>query len=190
MHFDISKGQRHLGETFAMMFIALVIAVAATPARANDLQVGRPAPPASLVTLDGEHIDTQDLLGHTVILTFWATWCEPCEKELPLLSRYEAAHRDRGLVVLGFCLDDTDNLEDVRTVAKQLDFPVGLLEQSKARGYGRMWRIPVSFVIDRSGILRYDGWQASEPVWTEASLKRVVGPLLAGSESTGGDGKP
>jgi len=64
-------------------------------------------------------------------------------------------------------------------VAKTVSFPVGLLAKSKAPGYGRMWRIPVSFVIDRKGILRYNGWKSDHPAWTEARLRRVVGPLLS-----------
>jgi cytochrome c biogenesis protein CcmG/thiol:disulfide interchange protein DsbE len=161
------------------ILIALCLFCLMSTVQANELTLGAPAPLAQLVTLDGQHISTRDLLGQTVILTFWATWCEPCQHELPLLSRYAKAHATEGLKVLGFCLDEQDDLEQVRKLAKQLSFPVGLLEQSTAPGYGRMWRIPVSFVIDRKGVLRYDGWQASQPAWSEASLNRVVTPLLS-----------
>lgn len=159
--------------------VAVVVLLGATPfVLANDVQLGKMAPPATLVTLDGQRISTNDLHGHTVILTFWATWCAPCREEMPLLSRYAEAHRDQGLKVLGFSLDDAENLDKVRAVAAQTRFPVGLLAASNAHGYGRMWRIPVSFVIDRDGILRYDGWKAAQPVMTEASLHQVVDPLL------------
>ena len=52
-------------------------AVFAPVASANALRVGEPAPPATLVALDGQRISTSELLGHVVILTFWATWCGP-----------------------------------------------------------------------------------------------------------------
>jgi cytochrome c biogenesis protein CcmG, thiol:disulfide interchange protein DsbE len=74
-------------------------------ALANDVRIGSPAPAATLATLDGRRISTADLLGNVVILTFWATWCEPCREELPLLSRYLDEHADSGLRVLGFSLD-------------------------------------------------------------------------------------
>ena len=157
---------------------ALGLTLAGRPAPAESLDVGRPAPPLVLHTLDGRSIATRDLLGNVVILTFWATWCDPCRAELPMLSAYAARHAQRGLRVLGFCLDGPDHLPEVRAVAATLSFPAGLLGSPWAGGYGRIWRIPVSFVIDRQGLLRYDGWRARHPAWDEARLRRVVGPLL------------
>ena len=147
------------------------------------MRIGKTAPVAILTTLDGHRISTQDLKGHTVIVTFWATWCEPCREELPLLSRYAAAHRGQGLEVLGISLDDEENLEQVRRIAKGISFPVGLLDQSDVPGYGRIWHIPVSFVIDREGLLRYNGWKVSKPAWDQAGLEREVTPLLSAPES-------
>lgn len=141
--------------------------------------MGQPAPPATLVTLDGRHLATQDLLGRVVILTFLATWCGPCREELPLHSDYLQEHASRGLTVLGFSLDTPDILDRVRAMAAPLHFPVGLLSASSAPGYGRIWRIPVSFTIDRAGRLADDGWKDKPPVWTRERLERVVAPLLA-----------
>ncbi|HUJ88258.1 MAG TPA: TlpA disulfide reductase family protein [Burkholderiales bacterium] len=159
---------------------ALGLAAAGFPpaARADDLQLGAPAPPLVLQTLDGRRIATRELRGSVVIVTFWATWCEPCREELPLLSAYAARHAQQGLRVLGFSLDGPQALPQVRKVGATLSFPVGLLGSAWAGAYGRIWHIPVSFVIDRGGILRYDGWQAKDPVWSEASLAQVVDPLL------------
>jgi thiol-disulfide isomerase/thioredoxin len=148
-------------------------------ARANDLRVGAPAPPASLVTLDGKRISSADLIGHVVILTFWATWCTPCRDELPLLSSYAERHAADGLRVLGFTLDTPDKLPEVRQVAQTLKFPVGLLGNSSAPGYGRIWRLPVNFTIDRAGRLIDDGWKDKKPTWTPERLERIVTPLLS-----------
>jgi cytochrome c biogenesis protein CcmG, thiol:disulfide interchange protein DsbE len=154
------------------------IGLRALNARANDVRVGARAPPATLVTLDGQKISTSDLIGHAVILTFWATWCEPCREELPLLSRYATQHAQAGLRVLGFSLDQSDKLAEVRKVAQTLSFPVGLMERSSAPGYGRIWRLPVNFTIDRTGRLVEDGWKEKKPSWTPERLEEVVTPLL------------
>jgi len=143
------------------------------------LLAGAAAPPATLVTLDGERVDTATLAGQVVILAFWATWCVPCREELPLLSEYAVRHAHDGLRVLGFSLDPAERRSEVRAFAAPLRFPVGLLAESNASGYGRMWRLPVSFVIARDGTLAVNGWDEKNPVWTAERLEREVTPLLA-----------
>ena len=145
----------------------------------NSLRVGQPAPPAVLVTLDGKRIATSDLTGHVVILTFWATWCGPCRQELPLLSAYAAQHADAGLTVLGFSLDAPEDVSKVRAAASSWHFPVGLLADATLPGYGRIWRIPVNFTIDRRGRLVDDGWKDAQATWTAERLESVVTPLIA-----------
>jgi cytochrome c biogenesis protein CcmG, thiol:disulfide interchange protein DsbE len=149
-----------------------------SPALANDLRVGSPAPPAALVTLDGERISTTDLSGNVVILTFWATWCVPCRDELPLLSHYAVQHAAEGLRVLAFSLDGPDRMREVEQVAQSVRFPVGLFSNSSAPGYGRIWRLPVNFTIDRTGRLVNNGWKEKKPAWTAERLERIVTPLL------------
>jgi cytochrome c biogenesis protein CcmG, thiol:disulfide interchange protein DsbE len=171
---------RRAHRTAKLACLAALLAVLSgmSPARANDLVVGRMAPSITLDTLDGKHIDTRDLRGKVVIVTFWATWCEPCREELPLLSRYASEHGEQGLVVLGFSLDGGDNLARVRAVADTLSFPVGLLGDPHVPGYGRIWHLPVSFVIDREGRLIDDGWKDAVQTWTSGRLQQVVTPLL------------
>jgi len=159
--------------------MALVLLVAGTSvAFANELRVGQPAPGITLDTLDGRHLSLEDLRGKTVIVTFWATWCEPCRDELPLLSRYAQEHASDNLVVLGFSLDTPDTLEQVKRIAATLSFPSGLVGDPHVPGYGRIWRLPVSFVIDRDGLLVHDGWKDKQPELTRDRLERVVTPLL------------
>ena len=154
-------------------------ALVPTDARAGQLELGQPAPPLVLHTLDGLDISTTELIGNVVIITFWASYCEPCREELPLLSAYAEKHASSGLRVLGFCIDPPENIDDVRAVANTLSFPVGLLGTPYAGGYGRIWRMPVSFVIDRTGRLIDNGWKDENPAWTSERLHRIMDPLLS-----------
>jgi cytochrome c biogenesis protein CcmG, thiol:disulfide interchange protein DsbE len=156
----------------------LVLAVLTQVTCANELEVGRMAPPITLHTLDGKQVGLQDLRGKVIIVTFWATWCGPCRDELPLLSRYAQAHTDDGLAILGFSLDSPDDIEQVRAVARSLSFPVGLLGDPHVSGYGRIWHLPVSFTIDRDGRLVDNGWKDKQPAWTSEQLEQIVTPLL------------
>jgi thiol-disulfide isomerase/thioredoxin len=165
---------RGLGSLGLLGTAATVLA----PLSAASLKVGQPAPPATLNTLDGKQLSTSEYAGKVVILTFWATWCVPCREELPLLSAYAKQHADAGLVVLGFSLDDPSSIEQVRAVARTLVFSNGLLGSDRLAGYGRIWRIPVNFTIDRKGRLADNGWDDRKPVWTPERLERIVQPLL------------
>ncbi|MGH8211972.1 MAG: peroxiredoxin family protein [Rhodanobacteraceae bacterium] len=170
-----------MSRVFIVSVMLLALVVASCAHAGNDLVVGAPAPPITLTTLDGHHIDTRDLRGKVVILTFWATWCAPCRDELPQLSRYAQQHARDGLVVLAFSLDTPDKLDQVRAIAKRLGFPVGLLGDPHVPGYGRIWHLPVNFTIDRNGDLADNGWKDEDPMWTRERLERVVTPLLKAS---------
>jgi cytochrome c biogenesis protein CcmG/thiol:disulfide interchange protein DsbE len=183
MRFEPSLSDRRARRAFLKGVAACLAcgALRTQTVRASGLHVGAPAPPATLVTLDGQRISTTELHGQVVILTFWATWCSPCRDELPLLSDYLAAHADAGLHILGFSLDTREELAEVQRVRQSLRFPVGLMSDSSAPGYGRIWRLPVSFTIDRQGLLAEDGWKEKKPAWTRERLDQLVAPLLAAS---------
>ena len=166
----------------ALSLAALDAALFAPSASASVLRVGETAPAATLVGLDGQRISTSELLGHVVILTFWATWCGPCREELPLLSAYATQHAREGLAVLAFTLDSPDELRKVQPVAQSLSFPVGFLANSSLPGYGRIWRIPANFTINREGQLIDNGWKDKESSWTAERLERIVTPLLENSK--------
>lgn len=161
------------------LLTALTLSVSPAPVDAASLTLGQTAPPLTLHTLDGKQIATGDLMGSVVIVTFWATWCGPCHEELPLLSDYAATHAQQGLKVLAFSLDSPDALDAVRAMSARLSFPVGLLGSAWAGDYGRIWRVPVSFVIGRDGRLVDNGWDDPEPTWTRQRLERTVTPLLS-----------
>jgi thiol-disulfide isomerase/thioredoxin len=174
-----SATRRALLQGAAALGVACGGGLAPPTADARGLKVGQPAPPAVLVTLDGRRVATADLLGRVVILTFWATYCVPCREELPVLSAYAAQHAGDGLSVLGFCLDDADQVSAVRSVAATLSFPVGFLMEDSAPGYGRIWRMPANFTIGRDGSLVENGWTLKDSTWTHERLERVIAPLLA-----------
>jgi cytochrome c biogenesis protein CcmG/thiol:disulfide interchange protein DsbE len=157
--------------------LALVLTLSPS-ARATSLVIGQAAPPIALTTLNGQKIDTRNLCGKVIIVTFWATWCGPCREELPVLSRYVERNTQKGLVVLGFSLDSADQLDEVQAVTRTLNFPVGLLGNAHVPGYGRIWHLPVSSIIDRNGRLADNGWKDESPAWTSERLEKLVTPLL------------
>lgn len=156
--------------------LALLLAAWAWPAQA--IEAGKSAPPLQARQLDGGSYTLAAHKGEVVILNFWATWCVPCRVELPAFSEFYRKHQAEGLTVLAVSMDDPEDLAKVRDVAKALPFPAAMYGDTQAQGYGRIWRLPITFVIGRDGVLRYDGGVGERGTFDLPGLERTVGPLL------------
>lgn len=147
------------------------------PALAVDAQEGKPAPAFEATTLQGEKFSLAAQNGKVVIIHYWATWCASCREEMPAIESYYKAHQNEGLVVLAVSINEATDLAEVNEVMKSYSFPSAMAADSKARGYGRIWRIPLTFVVDRQGVLRENGWYSKANL-DRASLEKMVTPLL------------
>jgi cytochrome c biogenesis protein CcmG/thiol:disulfide interchange protein DsbE len=141
------------------------------------LSTGKPAPAIEAKTFDGKTFRLDDHAGEVVILHFWASWCVPCRKEMPALETFYEKHREQGLALLAVSMDDPADEAKARAVMQQFSFPAAMMRDTRAKGYGRIWRIPLTFVIDRHGILRKDGWYGA-PTLDLPELEQTVTPLL------------
>jgi cytochrome c biogenesis protein CcmG/thiol:disulfide interchange protein DsbE len=137
---------------------------------------GKPAPLFEATLMSGEKFSTADS-GDVVMIHYWATWCEPCRKEMPDIEAYYRRHREQGLRIVAVSMDDPDDIGKVRDVMRSYSFPAAMAADVKAKGYGRIWRIPLSFLVDRQGILRKDGWSGPAGL-DDTSLEQEVTPLL------------
>lgn len=138
---------------------------------------GQLAPVIQAKLLDGTTFDLADDKGKVVIVNLWATWCAPCREEMPALDAYYRKHRDQGLVLVALSMDDPKDEAKVREVTQSYSFPVGLEPDTYLKGYGRIWRLPLTFVVDRGGILRKDQWYG-DPGLDMQLLEKTVTPLL------------
>lgn len=156
-----------------LIVVFLVFCWAGSAAAAKE---GAAAPSFRAPLLDGGTISLADVKGKVLILNFWATWCAPCMSELPALAAYYREHED-SVVVLAISMDDASDAPKVRQVLAPYSFPAAMYTQGDFRAYGRIWHTPLTFVIDREGKLRKDGWSV-EPSLTEQDLEQQVSPLL------------
>jgi thiol-disulfide isomerase/thioredoxin len=159
------------------LLLSLFLVCATATALGKNPEAGRPAPSIDAVTLDGERFSLADHAGKVVIIHFWATWCEPCRVEMPLLDAFYQKHRSEGVEVIAISLDEPEDIAQVKKVMGAFSFPAALISQTKAKGYGRLWRIPLTFVVDRHGVLRRDAWTAAPKV-DAAALDAELLPLL------------
>ncbi len=134
-----------------------------------------PAPEFALRPLSGEgEVRLSDHRGDVVLVNFWASWCEPCRDETPLLVRWADRYGPRGLTVVG--VDAQDFVEDARRFAGEygVRYPIG---HDSDNSVTRRWGVsgfPETFVVDRAGRVRHT-WTG--PVEDE-DLRETVLPLL------------
>src|ERR1700737_99763 len=83
-------------------------------------EIGSRLPGFSVKDLQGREISSADLRGKVVLVDFWATWCQPCKKEMPGYQKLVDRYRSRGFAVVGFKFDTMMDMEDPVGFAKRI----------------------------------------------------------------------
>ena len=117
-------------------------------------EVNSPAPDFQLQTLDGQALRLSDFQGKPVLINFWATWCGPCQLEMPLIQKYYEKHSP-DLIVLA--INNDQPLAAVQEFVDQmkLSFPVLLDPGAKVEDQYRIRAFPTSLFVNREGVIRY-----------------------------------
>ncbi len=135
------------------------------------------APELSLTTISGETQSLEDFRGQVVLVNNWATWCPPCKAEMPTLEKYYETHIDEGFTIVAIEAGEPAN--QVAEFAKSygLKFNVWVDQQNAALEAFGNGNLPNSYVIDRSGNVRY-AWTGEISM---AMLEKYVTPVIAGN---------
>ncbi len=135
----------------AGLLAAWVLAAGAWFAAAQTDLLHKPAPAFVRTDLSGRRIDLHAYRGKVVLLNFWATWCGPCQVELPRFSAWQKQYGPAGLQVIAASMDDDST--GVRPVVRKLklDFPVVMGDEKLGMLYGGVLGLPVTFLIGRDG---------------------------------------
>lgn len=125
------------------------------PTAAVPYPPGTPAPALRLPALSGHgSVDLAAYRGHPVLLNFWASWCDPCKREFPLLRQTLAQHRADGLVILGVLVNDSAANGRAFMRAHGGTWPVGVDVHDQAiTAFKVNVGLPQSFFIRRDGTL-------------------------------------
>lgn len=136
------------------------------------------APDVSFLTITGQTIQLSSLKGKPVIVTFWATDCAVCVKEIPDLIELYQAYRDKGVEIIAIAMYyDPPNHVVEMSRAKQIPYYVALdLRAEHARAFGEVRLTPTTFVIDENGVIVQQITGAFKP----ADLSRLIETLLKG----------
>ena len=133
----------------------------------------QPAPPLIVTQLDGRIFDLSKMRGKVVLVNYWATWCGPCKKEMPLLSELYQRHHSEGLEIIGISADRPEYFKKMRKMSKSLSYPTAAINQISNNGFGPPEGFPLTYIIDANGVVRDKFVEVRDEL-----LKNVVLPLL------------
>jgi len=135
------------------------------------------APDFNLKNLDGDTVTLKDFKGKTILLNFWATWCQPCKEELPSMQRLYKELAARGVEVVAVSID-RDNHGKVRKYKDQynLTFPILLDPGQKVRKSYFIMGLPTSYLIGADGHLK--GFISGARKWDSPASIKMFSQLL------------
>ncbi len=138
-----------------ILFIFLALSCIGCREKQVQLKVGDVAPRFSLSGLDGRKTTVpDDFRGKVVVIRFWADWCSACAREMPAVDYVYHKYRERGLVVLAVNVGQPRDVAQAFVTNLKISYPVLLDTYSlTAKKYG-VPRVPFTFVLDRSGVIR------------------------------------
>lgn len=135
-----------------------------------------PAPDFDLKRLRGGNLSLAALRGKTVVIDFWATWCPPCEFQVPELNAFYEDHRSEGDVeVLGITIDvDGEDVVGAWVDAKEVGYPILMGDEDLARRYGALG-FPTTVIVAPDGTIDSQHTGLIERAALEEALERSRG---------------
>jgi len=157
-----------------VMLVGICLAANAQFPIHRESPLNKKAPQFTLLDLTGARVDLASLHGKVVLLNFWATWCGPCEAEMPTFAEWQRQYGSRGFRVIGISMDD-DRGSALKLSAKlKLNYPSAMGDEKLGELYGGVLGLPLTYLIDRDGIVRAMFLGETDPKIIEAELKTLL----------------
>jgi peroxiredoxin len=134
---------------------AMAAIVVASSAFAASGDSSGPAPAFTLTTLSGQPDGLSQYKGQVVMVNFWATWCGPCQQEMPLLDQMYKKYKPAGFTLIGVNVDKESPAVKELLARKPVSFPVLLDPANQVSKAYHVDEMPSSVIIDRKGQIRY-----------------------------------
>ncbi|WP_100404853.1 TlpA disulfide reductase family protein [Bacillus solitudinis] len=120
------------------------------------VQVGNEAAPFQLKTLRGKEVSLSDFIGQPVVINFFATWCGPCQEEMPIIVEMEKRLSAKGVAFLAVNMtSQEENKKEIQPFLNHFRAPFDVLldEEGDVMEQYQMIGIPTTIVIDEKGVI-------------------------------------
>ena len=155
--------------------LALAVACPRAAAQADPL-LHKPAPLFVRNDLDGRKVDLAALRGHVVLLNFWATWCTSCQVEMPRFVEWQTKYKADRLEIIGISMDDDAAPVQSLLRKQKANYPIVMGDENLGLQYGGILGLPVTWLIDREGIVRAHYKGEADLDRMEADVRRLLAP--------------
>lgn len=153
----MNKKSRLLMRTIILVLLAAAVGYTLyanfTKDQVQKVEIGKTAPDFALVDMDGQRHQLSDYRGEGVFLNFWATWCKPCEREMPYIDNSYHHFKDKGVKVLTVDVGETELAVNNFIQRHNLSFPVMIDKDGTVQTAYGINPLPITFLIDKDGIV-------------------------------------
>ncbi len=158
-------------------FIWLLFQPSKDTTPAGGIPIGQTAPDFTLTDLNGHQVTLSSLRGHPVVINFWASYCAPCQDEMPLLNAFYQQHHTDGLVILG--INEGEPMATISDYAQRYKIAYQVLSdpsyQFNADSSYDPSPLPRSYFIDKQGIVRAVFNGELSPATLQADYQKISG---------------
>jgi thiol-disulfide isomerase/thioredoxin len=146
---------------------------------------GKPAPNFTLQDLSGNKVSLASYKGRPLVVDFWATWCAPCQIEIPWFEKLHDQYAGQGLEILGVSADELDKDDAAKLFTEKRDisdfvakmhmnYPILVDAQSVEDAWGGLDSLPTTFFIDRNGKVVASTVGLAPRAEIEAYIKKAI----------------
>ena len=141
------------GKKMLYKLVTLIVFIYALPTSA--LEIGQAAPDFTLKTIEGKNLNLVEQRGEIIVLNFWASWCGPCRKEMPLLDSFYKKYNDLGVSVWGVNVEQENQAGRDFLTGLNITFPIFFDSSNKISADYQVEAMPTTVIVDRNGQVRY-----------------------------------
>jgi thiol-disulfide isomerase/thioredoxin len=134
------------------------------------------SPDFALTDFNGEPLTLSQFKGKVVLVDFWASWCAPCQSEIPRFIEWQKKYGDQGLQVIGISMDDDEKAARKFAERMKPNYPMAMGNAKVAEAFGGVLGLPANLIISRNGkvMARHEGGSDLDAMEQEIRLQLAV----------------